>query len=106
MTIEQRTNNSAVQNSVKSFVFLLWFPLGDHFAVLRKTANMQSVWIRWAATEANVSRRIFFLERLFVHNVKVDRLLRRRCQTPSPKTQDLSGIKLIRRRGRFHLPTR
>ena len=64
MAIEQRANNPAVQNSVKSFVFFLRFPFGDHFAIFRKTANMQAVWIRWTATEANVSRRIFFLERL------------------------------------------
>src|SRR5262249_40188611 len=64
MAIEQRANDAAVQDSVKSLVFFLRFPLGDYFAVFRKTANMQAVWICRAAAEANVSRRIFFLKRL------------------------------------------
>ena len=65
MAIEQCANDPAVQDCVKSLVFFFRFPLSDHFAVFRKTANMQAVWICRAAAEANVSRRIFFLERLF-----------------------------------------
>jgi len=65
MAIEQCANDPAVQDSLKSLVFFFRFPLSDHFAVFRKTANMQAVWICRAAAEANVSRRIFFLERLF-----------------------------------------
>jgi hypothetical protein len=71
MAIEQRANDPAVQDSVKSLVFFFRFPLRDHVAVFRKTANMQAVWICRAAAEATVSRRVFFLERL--------RLLHWRC---------------------------
>jgi hypothetical protein len=63
---------------------------------------MQPVRVCRATAEANVSGRVFFLKRLLAHEAEVDRLLRRRCQMRSPKAQDLSVIKLIRRQGRIH----
>jgi len=64
MAIEQCPNDPAVKDSVKSLVFFFRLPLGDHFAVFRKTANMQAIWICRAAAEATVSRRVFFLKGL------------------------------------------
>ena len=65
MTIEQRADDPAVQNSLERFVFFLRFPLSDDFAVLQETANMQAVWICLAAAEANIFRCVLFLERFF-----------------------------------------
>jgi hypothetical protein len=64
MAVEQRPDNTAVQDSIECFVFLFRFPLSNDFAVLWETANMQAVWICRAAAEASVFRRVFFLERL------------------------------------------
>ena len=68
MTIKQCADDPAVQNSLERFVFFLRFPLSDDLAacsrfigVLQETTNMQAVRVCRAATEANVSRRIFFL---------------------------------------------
>ncbi len=68
MTIKQCADDPAVQNSLERFVFFLRFPLSDDFAVcsrfigiLQETTNVQSVRVCHAATEANISRRIFFL---------------------------------------------
>ncbi len=66
MAIEQRADDAAIQNALKSFVFFLWFPLCNDFAVLRETANVQPIRIRRSATPAGVVWRIFFLERLRV----------------------------------------
>jgi len=68
MTIQQRADDAAIQDSIKSFVFFLRFPLGDHFAVFWKASDVQPVRVRRAATETNIVRRIFFLKRLgFFH---------------------------------------
>ena len=66
MAIEQRADDAAIQNALKSFVFFLWFPLRNDFVVLRETANVQPIRIRRSATPAGVVWRIFFLERLRV----------------------------------------
>src|SRR5438874_2846029 len=65
MTIEQRANDTAIQNSVERFVFLLRFPFGNHFAIFWKTADMQSFGVRRTAAPAGIIRRVFFLKRLF-----------------------------------------
>ena len=77
VAIEQRANDSAVQNSMERFVFLLRFPLSDDFAVLRETTNMQASRICRTAAEANVFRCVLFLERLFYFH-----LGGRFCETP------------------------
>jgi len=61
MTIEQCADDPAVQNSLERFVFFLRFPLSDDLAVLQETTNMQAIRVCRAATEANISRRVFFL---------------------------------------------
>jgi len=40
MAIEQCADDAAIQNSLKRFVFFLWFPLRDDFAVFWKTPDM------------------------------------------------------------------
>jgi len=61
MTIKQRADDPAVQNSFERFVFFLRFPLSDDLAVVQETTNMQAIRVCRAATEANISRRVFFL---------------------------------------------
>jgi len=62
MAIEQRADDSAVQNSGKSFVFLLRLPFRHDRVALRKTANAQALRISRPATPAPIVRRVFFLE--------------------------------------------
>jgi len=52
MAIEQRADDAAIQNALKSFVFFLWFPLRNDFVVLRETANVQPIRIRRPAVTA------------------------------------------------------
>jgi hypothetical protein len=40
MAIEQRADDAAVQDSLKSFVLFLWFPLCDNFAIFWETPDM------------------------------------------------------------------
>ena len=62
VAIEQCADDAAIQDSIKGFVFFLWSPLSDDFAVLQETSNMQSVRVRRAATPADIVRSIFFLK--------------------------------------------
>jgi hypothetical protein len=39
MAIEQRADDAAVQDSLKSFIFSFWFPLCDNFAVFWETPD-------------------------------------------------------------------
>ena len=61
MTVEQCADNPTIQNSGKSFVFLLRPPVCNDFTVLRKTANTQSFGIRWPATPARIVLGVLFL---------------------------------------------
>src|SRR5437867_12928153 len=67
MTVEQCANDTAIQNSRKSFVLLLWSPFCNNFTVLRKTANTQSFGIRWPAPPASIVWSILFLQRFRAH---------------------------------------
>jgi len=40
MTIEQRPDDATIQDSLKSFIFFLWSPLCDNFAVFWETSDM------------------------------------------------------------------
>jgi hypothetical protein len=62
MAIEQRPDDPAIQNSIKSFVLFLRFPFSDHFAVFWKTTDVQSFGICGPATPAGVVRRVFLLK--------------------------------------------
>jgi len=52
MTIEQRADDSAVQNAGKRFVLRLRLPFRDDFAVPGKTADAQTLGIRRTTTPA------------------------------------------------------
>ena len=62
VAIEQRADDAAIQNAIKSLVLLLRFPLSDDFAILRETLNMQAVRIRRPTTPADIVRSVFFLK--------------------------------------------
>ena len=40
MAIEQCPDDAPIQDSLKSFIFFLWFPLCDNFAVFWETPNV------------------------------------------------------------------
>ncbi len=67
MTVEQRADDAAIQNSGKRLVLFRRLPFGNDLAVLRKAANPQSLRIRRAAPPARIVRSILFLERLVTH---------------------------------------
>src|SRR6266513_5750960 len=67
MTVQQRADNAAIQDPGKRFVFLLWFPFCNDFAVLRKTANTQSFGICRPAPPASIVWSILFLQRFRAH---------------------------------------
>ena len=62
VAIEQCADDAAIQDFIKSFVFFLWSPLRDDFAILQETSNMQPVRICRTATPADVVRSVFFLK--------------------------------------------
>ena len=62
MAIEQRADDTAIQDSVKSFVFLLRFPFCNDLAVFWKTSDMQSFGIRRTAAPAGIVWCVFLLE--------------------------------------------
>jgi len=62
MAIEQRADDSAVQNSRESFVSWLRLPLRHDCVPFRKTANAQALGVGRAAAPAGIVRRVFFLE--------------------------------------------
>lgn len=64
VAIEQRADDSAVEDTGKRFVFLLRFPFCHDFVAADETANVQPVRVGRPATEAGVRRRVKFLKRL------------------------------------------
>src|SRR2546423_14546045 len=64
VAIQERADDAAVQNSRERLVFFLRRPLGHHFIAADEAANVETVRIRRAATEAGIGRRVKFLERL------------------------------------------
>src|SRR3984893_7812400 len=67
MAIEQRADDAAVQNSRERLIFLFRPPFRDDFAVLWKTADVQTFRICGPAAEARILGRVLFLQRLFRH---------------------------------------
>ena len=65
MAIEQRADDSAVQDSGKRLVFLLRLPFSNDLAVFDEAANMQTLAVRWTATEAGILGSVLFLKRFF-----------------------------------------
>lgn len=62
VTIQQRSDDPAVQNAGECFVLLLRLPLRNDFIALSKAANMQSIRIGGTTTKASVVRRVRFLK--------------------------------------------
>ena len=62
MAIQQRTDDAAIQYSIKRFVFLLGLPFGDNFAVFWKTSDVQTNPVSRTAAPAGIVRRVLFLE--------------------------------------------
>ena len=54
MAIQQRADNSSIQDAGKRFVFLLRLPFRHQFIALREAANAQSVRIGRPATPAGI----------------------------------------------------
>src|SRR2546421_2601131 len=69
MAIEQRPNDSAIQDAGKRFVLRLRRPLRDDVAVFRKTANPQTFAIRRSTAPARIFRSVLLLQRLLHHDV-------------------------------------
>jgi hypothetical protein len=63
VAIEQRADDSAIEDAGKRFITRLRFPLRDDLLPTRKTANAQTFRIRRAAAPAGIVRRVTFLER-------------------------------------------
>jgi hypothetical protein len=96
VTIEQCADDAAIQDSIKSFVFFLWSPLSDDFAVLQETSNMQSVRVRGAATPAHVVWSVFFLKRLRFHFCETPGATRFRRLTQTPYSHPRPYLSWIR----------
>ena len=67
VTIEQRADDAAIQNSRKCFVLFLRLPFCNDFIVFWKTVNTQSFGIRRPATPARIVWSILFLQRFRAH---------------------------------------
>jgi len=64
MAVEQGPNDPAILNPRKRFVFRLWLPFGNDFAVFDKAANMQTFGVRRTATETGIFWGVLLLKRL------------------------------------------
>jgi len=62
MAIEQRADDAAIQDSIKSFILLLRFPFSDDSPVIWETSNVQPMRVRRAAAPAGIVRCVFFLK--------------------------------------------
>src|SRR5437868_6081189 len=81
MAIKQSADDAAVQDSVKSFVFLLRLPFSDDLAVRYEAANMQPCHIRGSATPTGIVRGVLFLKRYVSHSQRNRRARRSRPTT-------------------------
>lgn len=78
VTVEQRADYPAVQNTGKRLVVRLRSPLRNDLVTLRETADVQPFHIRRSAAETNAFRRIFFLQRfLIIHDSILQQSLER-----------------------------
>ena len=66
MAIEQRADDSAIQNARKRFVFRFRFPFRDNSITARETADVQTIGVGRSAAPTSISWSILFLQRRFV----------------------------------------
>ena len=66
MTIEQRTDDAAVENTLESLMMRLGLPSGDQFVPLDEALDAKPLRVRRAAPEALVLWRVPILQALFV----------------------------------------
>jgi len=62
VAIQQRANDSAIQNARKSLVFFLRRPIGDDFIAMGETHDVKPLGIRRSTPETCVLRRVMFLQ--------------------------------------------
>jgi hypothetical protein len=62
MTVEQRADDSAIQNAWKRFVLRLRLPFSNDFAVFGEATDPQTFSIRRPATPTRIFRSVFFLK--------------------------------------------
>ena len=67
MTVEQRSDDTATQHTLKRFVFAAWLPLGCNLVAVGKTANVQTLRIGWTATKTREVRSKRFLNTFCRH---------------------------------------
>ena len=66
VTIEQRTDDAAVEHALESLVMRLGLPSGDQLVSLDEALDAQPLRVRRAAPEANVVWRVAILQALFL----------------------------------------
>jgi hypothetical protein len=62
VTVEQSSDDAAVEHSLESLVLFAWLPLSDNLITLREAADVQALWICWPTTKAGVPGSVCFLE--------------------------------------------
>lgn len=62
VAIEQRADNSAIQNARKRLIFLLRRPISDDFIAFGEAPDMETFGIRGSAAKTGVVRRVSFLQ--------------------------------------------
>src|SRR5207249_3623264 len=67
VAIEQRAAYAAVEDAVEGLMMRLRPPLADQFVPFGEASDAQSFFVRRAASEAAVVRRVGFLKALFRH---------------------------------------
>jgi len=68
VTIEQRADDPTAQHPGKCFLISLRLKGRDDIIAAREAANVQTLFIRRAATKARHARRVSFLETFFAHD--------------------------------------
>ena len=62
MTIQQRSDDAAIEHSFERLVLLTGLPLSNHFITLGEATNVQTLRIRGSATKAGVVGGVGFLK--------------------------------------------
>ena len=62
VAIEQRADDTAIQDAGKRFIFRLWLPFCHDHVAFRKAADTQAFRISWPAAPTGVVRRVLFLK--------------------------------------------
>ena len=62
VAIEQRADDTAIQDAGKRFIFRLRFPFRYDHVAFRKAADAQAFRVGWPAAPTGVVRRVLFLK--------------------------------------------